>query len=207
MRYCFIFLVTHSTKWWLGCCAQIACSCVAHNMASISTFKSAFLSQFHVSFSSVVSSISLTNSPYILLFFHSSFCSLIQICLNSFLFTISIYSIVSPLINGSTEFLPNYFLIHPSQVVNPPPYISLLRYTWSTSLLGYSAPYIIITFLVLLSKLFNSSEFHFRILALYLITETTQVLTAIIFFLPFNFDLNISLNNCRRYCFLNFSLI
>ena len=91
--------------------------------------KSAFLSQFHVSFSSVVSCISLTNWPYLLLFFHSSFFSLIQFCLNSFLFIVSLYSTFSaaftPSVTASTEFLtyhPKLFssiLIHPWQLINP----------------------------------------------------------------------------------------
>ena len=143
--------------------------------------------------------------PYILLFCHSSFFSLIHLCLNSFLFTVSLYFIVSatftPSINGSTQFLTyhlNLFssiLIHPSQLINPLPPISLLRYTLSTALLGCSAPCIVINFLFLLSKLFNSSVFYLRILAPYLNTENAQVSTAIILFLPFNFDLNISLNH------------
>ena len=183
-------------------------SCVSHslhNMASVSTSKSAFLSHYHVSFSSVVFSISLANCPYMVLFFHSSFFSLIHLCLNSFLFTVSLYFIVSatftPSINGSTQFLTyhlNLFssiLIHPSQLINPLPPIFLLRYTLSTALLGCSAPCIVINLLFVLSKLFNSSVFYFRILAPYLITENAQVSTAIILFLPFNFDLNISLNH------------
>ena len=88
---------------------RIVCSCVANSKVSVSNFISAFLSQFHVPFSSVVSSISLTNWPYILLLFHSSFFSLIQLCLNYLLSTASLYSIVSatftPSINGSIEFL------------------------------------------------------------------------------------------------------
>ena len=144
-------------------------------MASVSTFKLAFFSQFYVSFSSVVSGISLTNCPYILLFFHSSFFSLIQLCLNFFLFTVSLYYIVfaafTPSINGSTEFLiyhPKFFssiLVHLSQLINPLPPIFLLRYTLSTSLFGCRAPCIVWNFLVLLSKLFNTFVFHFSILA------------------------------------------
>ena len=64
----------------------------------------------------------------------------------------------------------------------------------SISLLGGSALCIFINVLVPLSKLFNLSVFHFRIPPPYLITDTAQVLTAIILFLPFNFDLNISFN-------------
>ena len=174
-------------------------------MTYVSTFKSAFFSQFHVSFSSVVSGISQTKCPHILLLFHSSFLSHIQLCLDALLFTVSLYYIVSAAftssINGWTEFLtyhPKLFssiLIHVSQLVNPLPPISLLRYTLSTSLLGCSAPCIVINFLVLLTKLFNSSAFHFRIPAPYLITETARVLTAITLFLPFNVHLNISLNS------------
>ena len=136
---------------------RIACSCTAYNMASVSTFKSAFLSHYHVSFSSVVSGISRTKCPYIFLFFHSSFFSLIHFCLNSFLFTLLLYSIVSaaftPSINGSTEFLTyhpklfSYILIHPSRLINPRPPISPLRYSLSVSLLGCSAPCIVINFL------------------------------------------------------------
>ena len=172
-------------------------------MTSVSTFKSAFLSQYHVSFLSVVSGISLTNCPYILLFFHSSFFSLIHLCSNSLLFIVSLHSIVSaaftPSINGSTEFLKYHpkllssVLTHSSQLISLPPPISLLSYTLSVSLLACSIPCIAINFLVLLYKLFNSSVFHFRIPAAYLITETAQVQTAIILFFPFNFDLNISL--------------
>ena len=154
-------------------------------------------------FSSVVSGISLTNCPYIILFFHSSFFSLSHLCLNSFLFTVSLHSIASaafmPSINGSTEFLtyhPNCFF--------PSLYIPHnLRYTLSISFLGCSAPYLVINLQFLLSKLFNSSVFHFRIPAPYVITEANQVL-AIVLFLPFNFYLNISLTR-RRYSLLNFS--
>ena len=185
-----------------------------HNMASVSIFKSAF-SQ-HVSFSSVVSRISLTNCSFIFLFFRSFLFSLIQHSLNSFLFPVSVYYIVcaafTPSINGSTEFLtyhPELFssiVIHPSQLINPLPPISLLRYTPSISLLGCSTPCIVINFLVLLSKLFNSSVFDCRFPAPDIITETSQVLNAIILFPPFNFDLNISINH-RRYSLLNFSFM
>ena len=59
MRHCFPFLVTHSTKWWLGCSVflvfHIVCSdCLflrTTQHAPVSTYKSAFLSQYHVSFS------------------------------------------------------------------------------------------------------------------------------------------------------------
>ena len=185
-------------------------------MASVSTFKSAFLSHAHVSYSSVVSGIFLTNCQYILSFFHSSFFSLIHLCLNSFLFTVSLYSIVSaaftPSINGSTELLTYYpklfssILIHPSQLINPRPPISLLRYTLSISLLGCRARCMVMNFLVLLSKLFNSSVLHFKIPAPYLFTETAMIL-----FLPFSFDFNISLNRRKYYLpnvsFISFSLI
>ena len=84
------------------------------------------------------SDISLTNCPCILLFFHSSFFSLIQLCLNSFLFNVSLYSIVSAAFtlsinNGSIEFLtyhPKFFysiLIYLSQLTNPLLPISLPR--------------------------------------------------------------------------------
>ena len=71
IRYCY------STKQLLDCFLYLvfnincsnSCSCVACNMASVSTFKSVFLSQFHVSFSSVIFYIYLTNCPYIVLFF------------------------------------------------------------------------------------------------------------------------------------------
>ena len=135
------------------------------------------------------------NCPYIMLFFHSYVVPLIQLCLNPFLFTASLNSVVSATFTPSIK--------HPSQLIDPLPPISLLRYTLSTSLLGCSAPCIIINFLVLLPKLFNSSVFHFRISAPYLITETAQVSTPIILFLPFNFDLDLSFN--RFYSLLNFS--
>ena len=93
---CFLYLVFH-----INC--SNSCSCVACNVASVSTFKSVFLCQFHVSFSSVIFYIYLTNCPYIVLFLHSfshSFHSYSLCC----------YCIVSsafkPSINGSTEFLP-----------------------------------------------------------------------------------------------------
>ena len=57
------------------------------NLPSFSSFKSAFLRQFHVSLSTVVSGLSLANCPCILLFFHTPFFLLIQRCLSSFLFT------------------------------------------------------------------------------------------------------------------------
>ena len=69
-----------------------------------------------------------------------------------------------------SHFLPSLYIPHNLSILLPP--ISLLRYTLSTSHLGWSAPCIVINFLVLLSKLFNSSVFHFRILASYLIIET-----------------------------------
>ena len=109
---------------------------------------------------------------------HTFFCfsivffSFLQLCLNSFLFTVSLYSIVSaaftPSIIGSTEFLTYHpklsssILIHHSHLINPLPQISLLRYTMSISL-ECSAPCIFINFKVLLSKLFNSSALHLRI--------------------------------------------
>ena len=71
-------------------------------------------------------------------------------------------------------------LIHPSKLIDPFPPLYPLRYNLSTSLLGCSAPCIVINFLVLRSELFNSSVFLFRIPAPYLITETTQILTAVI---------------------------
>ena len=71
-------------------------------------------------------------------------------------------------------------LIHPSKLIDPFPPLYPLRYNLSTSLLGCSAPCIVINFLVLWSELFNSSVFLFRIPAPYLITETTQILTAVI---------------------------
>ena len=70
---------------------------------------------------------------------------------------------------SSNEFLTyhpklfSFILIHPSQLINPLPPISLLRCTKSTSFWRCSTPYIVINFLVLLSKLFNSSVFHFRV--------------------------------------------
>ena len=92
-------------------------------MASVSTFKSAFLSQYHVSFSAVLSGISLTNCPYIPLFFHSFFFSLIQHCLTSFLFTVSLYSIVFAAFtlssNGSTEFLTYHLKFFSSVLIHP----------------------------------------------------------------------------------------
>ena len=168
MRYCFTFLphILQSGGWAvlsILCFTEfvrIACSCAAHSIGSISTFKSAFLSQYHVSFSSVISGISLANCPYIFLFFHSFFFSLIQFYLRS-LFTVSFSSIVSadftPSINGSTEFLTYHsklfssLIIHPSQLINPLHSIFLLRYTLSISLLGCSAPWIFMNFLVFLS--------------------------------------------------------
>ena len=131
-------------------------------MASVSTFTPAFLSQYHVSFSSVVSGTSLRNCPYILLFFFivPSFPS--SACLNSFLFTVSLYYVVSaaftPSINGSTEFLTynpklfSFIFINHSQLINPLPLVSLIRYTLWISLLRCSAPCIVINFLVLLPK-------------------------------------------------------
>ena len=109
----------------------------------------------------------------ILLLFHSSFFSLIQFCLNFFLITVSTYPIVSaaltPSINGSSEFLTYHpkllcsIFIHLSQLINSLHPISLLRYTLSTSFLRYSTPCIVINFLMLLSRLFHSYVFHFRI--------------------------------------------
>ena len=109
-----------------------------------------FLASFMFLLLSVVSGISLRNCPYILLFFHSSFFSLMRFCLNSFLFTGSLYYIVSaaftPLISGSTQFLTYYrelfsfILMYLSQLSNPLPPIILFRYTQSTSLLGCSIP-------------------------------------------------------------------
>ena len=148
-----------------------------------------------------------TNCSYILLFFYSSFFSLIQLSLNYFLFTASFYSIVSaaftPSINNSTEFLKYYpkllssILMHPSKLINPLPPIFLLRHTLSTLLLEGSIPCIVTNFLVLLFKLSSSSVFHFQISAPYLITKTAQVSTAIILFLPFNFDLDLDVDGCH----------
>ena len=92
MKYCFNFVVTHSTKTWLGCfiylvfniLVRIVCPCPAHNAASISAFKSPFLSHFHVSFSYVVSGFYSANIPYIFLFFHNSLFPIILFCLYFF---------------------------------------------------------------------------------------------------------------------------
>ena len=174
MKYCFNFVVTHSTKTWLGCfiylvfniLVPIVCPCPAHNAASISAFKSPFLSHFHVSFSYVVSGFYSANIPYIFLFFHNSLFPIILFCLYFFLFTVSLNAIFSaaltPSISGSTDFLtyhPNLFssiLIHPSQLINLFLFISLQRYTLLKSLLECSARCIVINFLVFHSKLFNS---------------------------------------------------
>ena len=112
--------------------------------------------------------ISLINCPYILVFFSIAFpCLLLahptlfeHYCFCSF----QIFNQFS-----SNEFLTyhpklfSFILIHPSQLINPLPPISLLRCTKSTSFWRCSTPYIVINFLVLLSKLFNSSVFHFRV--------------------------------------------
>ena len=144
----------------------------------------------------------------ILFFLHS-----LSIHPTLFEFLLIISAAFTPSINSSTEFhtytyhlkLFSSILIHLSQLINPFTPISLLRYTLSKSVWGCKAPCIIINFLVILSKLFNPSVFYFRIPAPYLITKTTQVLTATVL-LPFNFDLNITFNR-RRYSLLNFFLI
>ena len=131
-------------------------------MTSNSTFKSVFSARsmflFHLLF---LVFLAFANCSCITLFFHSSFFSLTQLCLDTLLFTVSLNFIVSsaftPAINDSIEFLrkhPKLFssiLIHASQIINPLPPVSLLSYTLSTLLLGCSASYIVINFLVLLS--------------------------------------------------------
>ena len=143
-----------------------------------------------------------------------SFPSSISVWIPSYLFTLLLYSIVStaftPSLNGCHPDILSHvnFFHHYISLTIPlsfPP-ISLLWYTLSTSLFQYSAPCIVINFLVLLSKRFNSLVFYFRILALYLIIEIAQVLTVIFWFLSFSFNLNVSLN-CHRYSLLNFSFI
>ena len=107
---------------------RIACSSATHNIAFVSNFKSPFLNRYHVPFLSVVSSISLTNCPWILLFFHSWFFSLIQLCLNSFVFTVSLYSIVSAA-----------FITHNLSI----PFFPFPLADMPISLLGCSAPCIV----------------------------------------------------------------
>ena len=88
--------------------------------------------------------------------------------LNSFLFTTLLYSIVSaaftPSINGLTEFLTYHPKLLSSIFIHQSPSSYFpAKQTLSISLLGCSPPSIIINFLVLSSKLFNSSISHFRI--------------------------------------------
>ena len=222
MRYCFAVLVTHSANWWLE---LFYLSCVSHSLLELPVHAQHTIwlcFNFQVSFSQPVPcffficcfwdlSYKLSIHSFVfqsfLLFPHPTLfefllihCIVIFWCFCSF----------SLLINGSTEFLTNHhmlfssLLIHPSQFLNLLPPISLLRYTLSTSPLECSTSCIVMNFLVLLSKLFNSSVFHFRTPAPYLIIDTAQALIAVILFLPFNFNLNISLNRCR-YSLLNFS--
>ena len=71
MRYCFTFLVTHSTKWWLGCFIYIVFHIVCSNCLFLRDAQYSFSFNFQVSFSqpvpcffsSVVSGISLTSCP------------------------------------------------------------------------------------------------------------------------------------------------
>ena len=224
MRYCFTFLVIHSTKWRLGCFIYLVFHIVCLHCLFLRSTQHGFFFNFQVSFS----------QPVPCFFFHLLFLALLletvltffcfsivpsfpsSICLKSFLFAVSLHYFVSaaftPSISGSIEFLayhPKLFssiLIHPSQLLNLLPLISLLRYILSISLLGCSTPCIVINFLVLLSKFLKSSLFHSRIPPSYLITEAVKVLTAIILFVSFNFDFSINLN-CHRYYLLNISFI
>ena len=156
MSYCFTFLVTHSTKWWFGLfiylvfhivCSNCLLRSTQHGFFQLSSqlFSASSMLLFHLLFLAF-----LLQTPCILLFFHRSFFSLIQLCLNPSLFKVSLYSIVSaaftPSINGSTQF-PTYhpklfssILVHPSQLINPLPPTPLLRYALPTSLLGCSGP-------------------------------------------------------------------
>ena len=136
-------------------------SCVSHSLFKlpvlaqhtkwlVSTFRSAFLSQHHVSFPSVVSGISLTNCL-------TNFFSLIYLfkfllihCIITFYCFCRFHAF-----NQWLNWIPDI----PSQVVFFHPYTSLttyqslpsiylLRYNLSTSLLGFSVPCIVINFLV-----------------------------------------------------------
>ena len=98
------------------------------------------------------------------------------------LFTVSLYSVVSAAIttsiSGSTEFLayhPKLFssiLIHPSQLINsypskiiktyPSSYFPAKIYPINTSLLGSSAPCIVINFLVLINHFYFHSLLFFN---------------------------------------------
>ena len=190
MRYCFTFLVTHSTKWWLCCFINIVFHIVCSNCLFLCSTKYGFCFNFQVSFSQPVScflflccfwhfSQKLSLYPFVF-FIVPSFPS--SACLNSFLFTVSLYYVVSaaftPSVNGSTEFLTynpklfSFIFINHSQLINPLPLVSLIRCTLWISLLGCSAPCIVINFLVPLPKFFNSTAFHFRIPVPYLIIET-----------------------------------
>ena len=189
-------------------------SCVSHSLLKLLVFRQHTTWFFSLS-SELFSAITMFLShlfflALLLQTIHTFFSSTVpffpsSICLNSFLFTVSLHSIISaaftPSINGPTEFLT----YHPNL------FSSILIHHLQLSLLGYSAPCIVMNFLALLSKLFNSSVFHFRIPVPYLITEASQVLTAIILFLLFNFNLNITLNRDIYYLlnsyFISFSLI
>ena len=130
-------------------------SCVSHSLLELPVFDQQMTwplfqlltqlfsdSSMLLFFPSVVSGIFLTNCPYILLLFHSSLFSLVQLCLNSFLFTVLLYTSVpaafTPSVHVSTEFLTYHpklsfsILMHYLQWINPRPSISLLRYILST---------------------------------------------------------------------------
>ena len=131
------------------------------NLPSFSNFKSAFLRQFHVSLSTVVSGLSFAKYSCILLFFHTPFPSSNAVWVPSY--SLNYYNVlflqllhlqsVAQLNSWRTIpgcLLPSLYIPHNLSLNRLPP-ISLLRYTLSTSLLGCSAPCIVINFLVLLS--------------------------------------------------------
>ena len=66
-------------------------------------------------------------------------------------------------------------LIHLSQLINPRPPLTRDTYNLSTLLFGWKAPFVVNTFLVILSNVFSSSFVHLIISAPYLSTETAQV--------------------------------
>ena len=145
IRYCFLFLATHckSDDWVvlpIFCFIQfvrIACSCAPHNMASVSTFKSAVLSQLMFVFSFVVSGVLSLQT------FHAFFCfSMVPLFPHPTLFeflliycTVIFYCSFDQRLNWSLDIpsqLSPSILTNTSQLINSLPPISPLRYTLST---------------------------------------------------------------------------
>ena len=143
MRYRFTFLVTHSTMWWLGCFIYLAFHIVCSICLSMHSAQHDFRFNFKASFSQPVPCFFFIRCcslyHYILLFLH-----IIPSC-----------------------FLPSLYIhlnSYPSKIIKtyPSSYFPAKIYPINRSLLGSSAPCIVINFLVLINHFYFHSLLFFN---------------------------------------------